>query len=75
MWKILIGCIASFLFFGWLPIAVGTYEIVDAVIGGILGIVIALIGFAIYEIKALREEIGALRKKLKDNEADIDENK
>lgn len=64
MWKIVAGSIASFLFFGWLPIAFGTFEIVDAVIGGILGIIIAFIGFAIYEIKSLREEISVLNKKL-----------
>ncbi len=70
MWKILIGSVAGFLFFGWLPIAFGTFEIVDAVIGGTLGIIIALLGFGIYEIKSLREEIGIFYKKLEKEETE-----
>ncbi len=63
MLKITVACIISFIFFGWLPIAVGTFEAADAVICGIMGIIIALAGFGIYEIKLLRKEIRALKTK------------
>ena len=55
--KYFFGCLAGFLFFGWLPILVGTFDAVDAVIGGILGVIIALLAFGIYEIKMLRQSV------------------
>lgn len=62
MSKIIIGCVLSFLFFGWLPIFVGTFEASDAVLGGILGIIIALLSFAIHELRLLRNEMSDFNK-------------
>ena len=61
--KYFLGCLAGFLFFGYLPILVGTFDAIDAVLGGILGIIIALFSFGIYEIKLLRQSIEAISHK------------
>lgn len=55
--KYFFGCLASFLVFAYLPILVGTFEAADIVIGGTLGIIIALLAFGIYEIKMLRQSL------------------
>lgn len=62
MLKIIIWCIISFAFFGWLPVFVGTFEATDIVLGGTMGIIIALLSFAIYEIRLLRKKMELLNQ-------------
>ena len=68
--KYFFGCLAGFLLFGYLPILVGTFEAVDAVLGGTMGVIIALLSFGIYEIKKLRQSIGELGNTEENSEND-----
>ena len=68
--KYFFGCLAGFLLFGYLPILVGTFEATDAVLGGTLGIIIALLAFGIYEIKMLRQSVESTVHKDENNKSD-----
>ena len=68
--KYFFGCLAGFLFFGYLPILVGTFDAVDAVLGETLGIIIALLAFGIYEIKLLRQSMESFASEVKNDKSD-----